>query len=260
MTPVGGPHYPVEHRAGAAAGTIVLLHGGNIANWSWSPQVDGLTDFHVLTPHHPGFGARAGERWVSLEETADEVADLIAERAIGGRAHVVGLSLGGVVTTRLLARHPDRVRSGLITGVPGGGVHGMTRHLGLAQLHLWDRRWFWAAQARAFRLPPQDRDLFVSHGLSVTRDNAARMMREVYDSALPSTLASYDGPLLAVAGERENAAVRGSFPRLRELVPQVECRVAPGMHHAWSIEDVDLFNDMVRAWALGTVEDRLRPA
>ena len=252
------PDYPVEHRRGVGE-TIVLLHGGNVANWSWSPQVDGLTDFYVLTPHHPGFGARAGDRWESLEAGADEVAALIRERATGGRAHVVGLSLGGVVATHLLARHPELVHSGLISGVPAQGVHGLTRFVGLAQLRVWERRWFWAAQARVFGLPPEDRALFISHGLSVTRDNASRLLGQVYDAPVPDSLANYRGPLLAVAGEKEDASVRGSFDHLRELAPQAQCRLAPGMHHAWSIEYAELFNDMVRGWVHGEVDDRLLP-
>jgi len=254
--------YPVDHSSTGphADTTVVLLHGGNVANWMWEPQVAGLSDHHLLTPHLPGFGARAGEPWSSLEATADDVAALVAAHARGGRAHVVGLSLGGVVATRLLARHPEVVESALITGVPLTGVRGATRWLADLQLRWWDRRWFWQAQSRAFGLPAEDRELFVDHGLSVTKDNAVRLMREVYDGGVPDGLPSYRGRLLAIAGEKESSWVRRSFPDLRRAVPQAECRVAPGMHHAWSIEDVDLFNDVVRAWVHGTVDGRLRPA
>lgn len=262
MTAPAVPAYPGEHPAtGDPAGaTIVFLHGGNVANWMWDPQVTGLADHHVLTPHLPGFGARAHERWTSLAAAADDVAATIAALAPGGRAHVVGLSLGGAVTTHLLARHPDVVTSALVSGVPFGGVGGLTRRLGLVQLRAWDRRWFWVAQSRAFQLPAEDRDLFVEHGLTVSKDNAVRMMREVYAGALPPGLSAYRGPLLAVAGSRESAWVRRSFPALRRAVVQAQCRLAPGMHHAWNVEDAELFNDVVRAWVGGSVDPRLRPA
>jgi len=253
--------YPVEHPSeGPHADTsIVLLHGGNVANWMWSPQVTGLADHHVLTPHLPGFGDRTAERWTSLAATADDVAAFIAEYARGGRAHVVGLSLGGVVTTRLLARHPEVVTSALVTGVPLVGIRGITRLLSDLQLRWWDQRWFWQAQSRAYRLPDEDRDLFVDHGMSVSKDNAIRVMREVYDGGIPDGLPSYSGRLLAIAGEKESTWVRRSFPDLRRAVPHAECRIAPGMHHAWSVEDVDLFNNVVRSWVHGTVDERLRP-
>lgn len=254
------PTYPVEHHAAESTTTVALLHGGNVANWMWDPQVRSLTDHHLLTPHLPGFGERAGEQWRSLADTADDLAATIAASAKGGRAHVVGLSLGGVVTTHLLARHPEVVHSALITGVPLAGLHGLTRRIGELQLGLWDKRWFWRAQSHAFGLPPEDRDLFVDHGLTVTKENAVRLMREVYDGGAPEGMAAYRGQLLAIAGGKELASVRRSFPHLRRVVPHAVCRIAPGMHHAWNIENPDLFNDVVRAWLNGEVDQRLRPA
>ncbi len=48
-------------------------------------------------PDFPGFGDAAGEPWVSLDQTTGEVAELVRTRAAGGRAHVVVVSLGGIV-------------------------------------------------------------------------------------------------------------------------------------------------------------------
>lgn len=241
--------YPLEHGVAAAeTDTIVFLHGGNVASWSWQPQVEGMPDRHLLTPDLPGFGDRADEDWISLGETADDVAGIIRAHAHGGRAHLVGLSLGGLVATHVMARHPGLLRSCLVSGAPLNGVHGAARLLNALQLPLMNRHWYWQAQAKAFGLPANAVDLFVDHGLSIRAANARRVFADVNRGGAPKGLRSYHGPLLAVAGERESRLVRDSFAVLLTHLPQTRTWIAPGMHHVWSIENVDLFTQMVLDW------------
>ena len=255
-------HPPVRRRPdGAPARTLLFLHGGNVANWMWDPQVKGFPDYRVFTPHLPGFGARASEEWAGLESAADDVAAFVADQVEEGGVHVVGLSLGGVVALRLMARHPELVDSALVSGVPARGIDAAARQLARLQVRLWGREWFWRFQAGAFGIPPDDRRLFADHGITIRPENARRMMAEVYAGGLPAGLGSYAGPVLAVAGSREPPVVRRSFPDIRAALPQADFRLAPAMHHQWSIEDPLLFNSMVRRWVeRGQAHPRLRPA
>src|SRR5829696_7633936 len=96
--------------------SIVFLHGTRLTGASWSRQVVTLSDeFHCLTPDLPGHG-RAESETFEIETAADRVAELIATQAQGGRAIVVGLSLGGYVAMALAARWPDRVVGLVISG------------------------------------------------------------------------------------------------------------------------------------------------
>ena len=242
-------HEPIRPRAdGRAPRTLLFLHGGNVANWMWDAQVKGFPEYRSFTPHLPGFGARSGEEWEGLDSAADDVAAFVADAVEEGGVHVVGLSLGGVVALRLLARHPELVTSALVSGVPVRGIDGATRQLARLQIRLWGREWFWRFQAGAFGIPPHDRQLFTDHGVSIRPENARLIMDEVYAGGLPDGLRAYTGPLLAVAGAKEPPVIRRSFADLGEALPQAVFRVAPGMHHQWSIEDPLLFNAMVRSW------------
>ena len=54
---------------------------------------------------------------------------------------------------------------------------------------------------------------------------------------------------MAIAGGRDSPAIhRDSLARLRATVPNAHLAVAPGMHHQWNIEDVELFNAALRTW------------
>ncbi len=232
---------------------VVLLHGGNVANWMWEPQLPALTDRPVHTPDLPSFGERVAEDWPGLDAVADDVVAQVA-----GPFDLVGLSLGALTALRVLARHPDRVRTAFLTSTPVTPAGAGMRLFGRLQLAFGQRPWFWRAQAALFGLPEDARARYVTHGLSVRRENATAMTAEVCAGGVPADLARYTGPLLAVAGEKDSAAVRRSLSVIATAAPQARVRIAPGMHHIWNVENVDLFNEVLRSWLNGSVDPRLQ--
>ncbi|RKN32354.1 alpha/beta fold hydrolase [Micromonospora musae] len=253
--------FPEVHRpeTGAVGRPLVMLHGGNVANWMWQPQVAALTDRVVLTPDLPGFGNRVGEGWLGLDAMADDLVARVTDQGVDGPFDLVGLSLGAVMALRVLARHPDRVHSAFLTGAPLQPVGAGVRLICRLQLAFWRAPWFWRAQAAAFGIPADSRALYVAHGLSVHRETASAMNAEVFAGGVPATLCRYSGPLLAIAGEKESAAVRHSLREIAQAAPQAQLRLAPGMHHIWNVEDACLFNGVLRQWLNGSTDPRLVP-
>jgi pimeloyl-ACP methyl ester carboxylesterase len=78
----------------------------------WRAQVEALHAYGVraLAVDLPGHGERRGERF-TLDGAVDAVAAGV--EAVGGRAVVVGLSLGGYTAIAHAARHPEQV-AGLV--------------------------------------------------------------------------------------------------------------------------------------------------
>ncbi|MFI9451963.1 alpha/beta fold hydrolase [Amycolatopsis sp. NPDC052450] len=251
--------FPEVHSAGtdATKRPLVLVHGGNAANWMWEPQLSAFGDRTVLTPDLPGFGERVGEDWPGLNAVADDVVARVSGHGVTGPFDLVGLSLGALTTLRVLARHPDRVGSAFLTSaplVPAGAGMRLYCKMQLALLHT---RWFWRAQASVFGLPADSRARYVEHGLSVRRETESAMVAEVCAGGVPAQVRRYRGPLLAIAGEKDSAAVRRSLADIARVAPQTSSRVAPGMHHIWNVEDPELFNGVLRTWLEGAVDPRL---
>ncbi|MFC0624867.1 alpha/beta fold hydrolase [Kribbella deserti] len=231
--------------------TLLFLHGGNVAGWMWHDLAASLPDHHSLIPDLPGFAASNAEPWTNLAEVADAVAAIIRERAHGGRVHVVGLSLGAVVGTVLVARHPELAKSAMLTGAPLRGLGSMARAAGIVQVRWWGSRSYWRVMARAFRMPADSVEAFVETGLGIDRVSARRMLDQVYDGVAAAEL---DGlrrtrtPILMLAGEREPKVIRQAMTEVTSRAVNATARVAPGMHHAWSAEDPELFRRVLLHW------------
>jgi pimeloyl-[acyl-carrier protein] methyl ester esterase len=92
---------------------ILLLHGWTCHGGFFAPQFEGLADhFHLIAPDLPGHGIapRAG---LTIEDAADAVHRLIAERALD-RPLIVGWSMGAAVAWSLIARHGQDGLGGLV--------------------------------------------------------------------------------------------------------------------------------------------------
>jgi 3-oxoadipate enol-lactonase len=94
----------------ADAPVVVLSNSLGASRGMWDPQVPALAErFRVVTYDTRGHGdSPAPPGPYTLDDLVDDLVALLDEVG-AGRAHVAGLSLGGMTAMRLAAREPDRV-------------------------------------------------------------------------------------------------------------------------------------------------------
>lgn len=249
--------------SGPLTGTpIVFLHGSMVAGWMWTSQVEGLAEYRCLVPDLPGLGHSGDEDWLSFADTADRVADLIRSRNTDGSAHVVGLSLGGVVGLHLGANHPDVVRSLLVSGVPSGPINRSLRALNKVMLFLYSRPWGARLIGRMFGMPDDDSMTAFVQTAAQTNDAALkRIADEVSTAPLPANLGSAATPTLAVVGTKDTKPALRTPALLSESMPNASSYLVPDVGHQWNAEKPELFTNMVRAWIPERrIEQHLSPA
>ncbi|MFG1603754.1 alpha/beta fold hydrolase [Actinoplanes sp. NPDC049265] len=228
---------------------VVLLHGLGTSGWMWHRIAPVLAeDFHVLVPDLPGHG-RSGRAWVSLADTVGAVAELVRSRTASGRAHVVGLSLGGYVAALLAANEPAVVRSVVVSGVNVLPFRHPTimRLFGRIIGPFATSGPVVRANAKALKVPAGDLAGYRSAAKEVARGTYARVGDEVTVFEVPAGAGSSPCRLLAVAGANENDMILRSLPILAEGFARGDARVVPGVGHAWSGEEPELFTAMLRA-------------
>lgn len=212
---------------------VVLVHGLRTSRTMWRAQVEALGAYGspALAVDLPGHGARRGERF-TLDGAVAAVGDGVAE--VGGRALVVGLSLGGYVAIAHAARHADQV-----TGLMAASCS--TRPL----VALVDG---WALLARGIaRLP--DAGAGLNQGMvdrvltaDAARDVAAGgfaldvvddVLREMRDATPVADLARVQAPVWLVNGRYDH--FRGEERRFLRACRDGRLVIVPGATHLVSL-------------------------
>jgi pimeloyl-ACP methyl ester carboxylesterase len=239
------------HESGAPGSpAVVFVHGMGQSGREWREHMERLTAFHCLAPDLPGFGRSNQLPPASLRETADLVAELIETRVPDRRAHVVGISSGGVVIHALLERHPDLVDRAVIDGAPFFWPRGAGPLMLLVMI---------AVSPFLHTRPVMAlfHDLMDAEDLRVASRRA--FLRVFADSRHPSAAIGATRPTLLVAGVKEST-VRPADAALTSLMPHAEARFAPGLGHCWQRKAPELHIRMVEAWLTGQeLPSELRP-
>jgi pimeloyl-ACP methyl ester carboxylesterase len=238
----------------AGAPAILFLHGSPLSGTMWRPQMAGLSEFHCLAPDLPEHGQSAGVGPFEMMDTVKRLAEVVRSLTKSGRAHVVGLSFGGVVAQALMVHEPAVVDHVVLSGTAarmGKGLQALFRvTLALNRpLLSWLRPDQLAALVRfQFGLP-------VAYELMVARDvslvPAARLVRFLIDSYTRiETPVEARVPVLVAVGQKETPLARMMARQLIAEIVGSRGVMAPGVGHAWNLESPELFCDMVRAWVM----------
>ncbi|MFJ4534070.1 MULTISPECIES: alpha/beta fold hydrolase [Streptomyces] len=109
-----------EQRGAADAAPLLLVMGAQASGLGWpEPLVDALAAHHrVIRYDHRDTGRSTwsfDEQPYRIADLADDVIAVLDGLGID-RAHIVGMSLGGMLAQMVLADHPDRLLSATLIG------------------------------------------------------------------------------------------------------------------------------------------------
>jgi pimeloyl-ACP methyl ester carboxylesterase len=252
--------YYEEHGSGEPL-LLIMGWGGNAT--TWKPQIPGLAErFRVIAFDNRGVGrSSAPQGPYTIGELALDAVHLLDALEIE-RAHVFGISMGGMVAQELALAHPDRAGA-LVLGCTWAGGEGAVGRAELeekiAAFKQMDGQsggpsleWFsdflrllWTDEAltkageylqdfvfSVIRFPP------TTHGLRAQADAVAA--HDAY-----GRLPEIRHPTLVVTGSDDSLIDAANSEVLAERIPNAELRVFVGLRHAFHLERPDLVNPQV---------------
>ncbi|MDF1706023.1 MAG: alpha/beta hydrolase [Aeromicrobium sp.] len=228
----------------AGAGeTLLLIQGMSGHGGMWGPAlVDELArDFEVVTYDHRGIGesARADDPF-SIADLAADADGLLA--ALGREsAHVMGISMGGMVAQELVLRCPERIRTVTFgctsPGGPGAfdapGPGRVVEAISTRDPELATRVGFEVNVSAEFAARPGELDRFRATSLArrvpfpvVRQQSIACLEHDATDR-----LGDLRVPVAVVHGEEDQMILATEGERLAALVPGAELHLWPGVGH-----------------------------
>lgn len=204
---------------------LIMGLGGNQSSWRF--QTRAFTEhFKVVTFDNRGAGdSDKPEGPYSTRQMADDTVGLMDHLGIA-RAHVLGVSLGGMIAQELVINHPDRVSKLILTSTCAchDDKNGRIPDYAKAIDRFVRYRQTPSVKLLFNKLPYQVLGFFLVRGQYARMDEAARTGFAAQDQAAIShntmaRLPSIKAPTLVIAGTGDKVIHSSSADTLGRLIP-----------------------------------------
>lgn len=237
---------------------LLMIQGLGADSMGWTFQRRALSRFRLILVDNRGVGR--SERPPGPYDLEVMAADAIAvlDHAGYGSAHVMGASMGGIITQIIGVRHPERVRSLVLACT---ACHHFTWRRELLQ------EWAELAQAQGMRefVRKNLRWLVGPRSLSRLAPALAVLGPIAFKVPVSSFVAQVDAilamddklrdelstiavPTLVIVGSQDVLTTQGDGEEIASLVPGAELAVIRGGAHLFQVEQAVTFNRTVSAF------------
>jgi pimeloyl-ACP methyl ester carboxylesterase len=235
---------------------LVLLHGFTQDSRVWRPQLEGLQDqFTMIAWDAPGAGQSSDPpEPYGIGDWAECLRGVL-EAAGVQRAHVLGLSWGGLLAQEFYRLHPARVQSLILADTYAGWAGSLPEPVPAERL---------AACLRDASLPPQEfvprylPGMFSASPAPGLREGLGQIMSEFHPAGfrlMATALAHGDTrdllpnirtPTLLIWGEADARSPLSVGRQLHAAIPRSQLVVISGAGHLSNLEAPAQFNAAIR--------------
>lgn len=241
-------HYTVQ----GLGDPVVLIHGFTSSidsNWRTNGIIDKLSsDFQVIALDTRGHGKSDKPHDAASygTEMTEDVVRLLDHLEID-KAHIVGYSMGGFITLKLLTDHPDRFLSAVLggSGWSEEGLEGLDELAESLETGKGIGPLIEALTPEGQPVPSEEQMAMINQMLMATNDPLAlaAVIHGMDDLEITEEqIRSIEVPVLALIGEID--PLRSTVDRLLEVHPDVEVVVLEGKDHMTAISDPALVDGM----------------
>ena len=259
-------HYEVTGRPGATP--ILMIQGLGASKNAWNLQrIAMATRFRSISLDNRGAGrSDKPTQPFTLEQMADD-AIAVLDAAGVVTAHVVGASMGGVISQIIAVKYPHRVRS-LTLVCTACRNHPWRQELLQSWAHTAEKKGMievgkeaaqWVMSPRSFRrLVPAFTWMGPLAALR-PRHSFVSQIQAILDTRedLVDELSSITVPTMVIVGNQDILTPRGDSDEIAERIPNAELVVISGAAHGLMMEHSTTFNKILIEFLQRTEAERV---
>jgi pimeloyl-ACP methyl ester carboxylesterase len=247
----------IEYYLEGSGPPLLLLSGFTAQASGWSEPFTRLLQQQFSTIRYSHRGTGTSDRLggdITLRELADDATGLLSALGIE-KAHVLGVSMGGMVAQELVLNHPQAVL-GLVLGCTtcGGASHShreggavpaapevialLTPQSGLSREEQVRRSWPAITTPEFLESHPEvlEERLRLSLINPTPIETSMKQMAAVQAFDSFERLPQIEAPTLVIHGDRDVLVPVANSYVLKERIPGAELRIVPGAGHLFTFE------------------------
>lgn len=250
----------IAYREAGQGTALVLLHGFLCDSRCWGPQLAGLSDhFRVVAWDAPGAGSSFDPpEAFKTTDYARCLAGFLDALGIR-RAHLVGLSWGGILAQEFYRLYPDRLRSLVLADTYAGWKGSLPEPVWQERLETCLRDSTGPPEALVAKLLP---GMFTEGASDEVRQELAVILSEFHPvgfRVMSRSSAEMDTrellprihiPTLVLWGADDRRSPRRVADQLHTAIPFAQLVIIPGAGHVSNLERPEEFNETVRRFCI----------
>lgn len=229
---------------------IVFVHGGGSSGLMWEAQVSFFKDkFYCIIPDLKGNGSRANETYVSIEDCAKEIIEVIKKEKPEEKVHLVGTSFGAAVATEVLVQAPELIDHACINSC-NLDSHPVMKFISLLSIKSllktpWDR---FKNMYKRYDIPENFLKQYHSDMQIMSLKNWQSLLTSSFDYRLKSNIINVKNKVLVFLGTKETSMAKSSMKKLAHSLPNGRGVFVKDETHAFCYQNPALFNELIDAW------------
>ncbi len=241
---------------------VLLIHGFPLDHTMWAAQIETLSErCRVIAPDLRGFGQSPlgnadPQRGVSMEQYADDLAELLDALSIADSAVLVGFSMGGYIAWQFLRKYASRVRALVQCDTKSAADSDEAR---AGRLKMAENVAEWGAARVAQMMGPK---LLAARSFE-TKPDVVAAVRRVVERTSPSAIAAaqrgmaarpdmtdclqqIDVPTLVLVGAADAISPPAEMRAIAAAIPGAQFVEIPDAGHMTTMENPEAVNDALR--------------